>query len=69
MKNIFTLLLCVLGVTACGQVTFNGNGNTGFGGAVGGSSMSFLKAAKTKMSTTTLGGIDINVFNLKNTYA
>lgn len=60
MKNIFTFLLCVLGVTAYGQVTFNANGNSGFGSPVGGSSMVWDDDGTTITVTFTKGAGDFN---------
>ncbi|MFN3528302.1 MAG: T9SS type A sorting domain-containing protein [Bacteroidia bacterium] len=60
MKNILLLALCTLGVTAYGQVTYNGNGNTGFGGPVGNSSMSWNDDGTTITVNFTKGAGDFN---------
>lgn len=39
MKKTLLLFLCVWGISAQAQVTFNGNGNSGFGGVVGNGSL------------------------------
>ncbi|MEP2445691.1 MAG: T9SS type A sorting domain-containing protein [Balneola sp.] len=45
---------------AFGQVTFNGNSNSGFGGTVGGSSLSFASDGTTITATFTKGAGDFN---------
>ncbi len=45
---------------ALGQVTYNGNGNSGFGGPIGGSTLSFTNNGTTVTGTLTKGGGDFN---------
>lgn len=61
-KLLFSFILLLISFTNFGQVTFNGNGNTGFGGPVGPSSMIVNDDGTTITFNFTKGSGDFNDF-------
>ena len=58
MKKLLFMMLSAFSIGATAQVTFNGNGNSGFGGAVGGSSLSVSHTGTTITFSFTRGSGD-----------
>lgn len=60
MKNYFFALLFSISLSLTAQINYSGNGNTGFGGPVGQSSLSIDDDGTTITFTLTKGGGDFN---------
>ncbi|WP_411767980.1 T9SS type A sorting domain-containing protein [Winogradskyella sp. A3E31] len=60
VKNYFFLFTLLLGLSCLGQVNYSGNGNTGFGGVIGPSTLSVNDDGTTITFTLTKGGGDFN---------
>lgn len=60
LLNLGLIVAFIFGGNVWGQVTYNGNGNTDFGGAVGGSTLEFNDDGTTITGTFTKGAGDLN---------